>query len=363
MKNLKEFKASGENSSVPDPIDRGDTSLPTGKKRGEGQDPMPKLPGNEDEKPDMIAAAINATQAKAPKNPADNVNPQPMEKLKGMREMLNVMSSMSAEQIAEVIAAVKQDEADASDEEVKVADLVREDFDALFGSAELSEEAKARAFALFESAILTKLAEETNRLEAEYEVKLTESIRQLAEEQEERLNNYLDYVANEWMEENRLAVDNGIKIALNESFIEGLKNLFEEHYVNVPEGREDVFEALAQRVEDLESALNEVTDENLKLINFVKGKALDEVNEEVLQGLTETQKEKVLSLTEGLDYNDIEEYETKLQALKETVRKGKDPAKSAEELNEAFVEDKTGSEDFIDPTVSKYIKAFKQSAA
>ncbi len=355
MKNLKEFKASGEDSSTADPIDTGDNSLPTGKRKGEGQDPMPKIAGGGTPSSDFIDNP--ATKGQAPSRRGDNRNSEPMPKLKAMREVLNLMATLTAEQVEELRAELAGDDEPADD--ASVASLVKEDFDALFGGAELSEEAKAKAFAIFEGAVLVKISEEKARLEAEYEARIDEEIEELTSELEDRVNKYMDYVAEEWAKDNELAIEAGVRNEFSESFIEGLKVLFAEHYVAVPEGKDDIIEQLASRVEDLEARLNESVDENLRVVGIIKTKAREEALAESLDGLTDVQKEKLTTLAEGIEYGDIAEFETKVKILKENFLAEKtvvaDPA--------AALNEEVGDENADTTIVSSQMRAYIDALA
>lgn len=358
MKNLKEFKASGENSSTADPIDTGDTSLPTGKRKGEGQDPMPTIPGGGTPGSDLIT---DNPVAQAPTRRGDKRNSEAMPKLKGMREVLNIMATMSEEQVAELVSALA-DEEDVEDEEVKVAALVREDFDAIFGSTDLSEEAQAKMFAIFEGAVLTKVTEEKARLEAEYQTRIDEELEELTSELEDRLNTYMDYVAKTWAEENQIAIDRGIRNDFSESFIEGLKNLFAEHYVEVPEGKDDVIGALADKVEELADRLDEAVDENVRVMSIIREKAREEALIEQLSGLTDVQKEKLVTLAEGIEFASVDEYEAKVKILKENFLANKvSEANPARDLNEEFDDGTDKTATHVNANMRGYIEALKAS--
>lgn len=194
---------------------------------------------------------------------------------------------------------------------------VKEDVDELFGEEELSEEFKDKAATLFEAAVNNRVSIEVARIEEEFEAKVEKEISEAVEEMYTKVDEYMDYVVSQWMEENQVAIEKNFRNENIDSFIDGLKNLFAEHYVDVPEEKVDLVGELALKVEELEGHLNSLTDENIRLNKLIDEAAIDVAFDEVAEGLAETQVEKLRTLSEGIEYSSVEEYSSKLNVIKE----------------------------------------------
>jgi hypothetical protein len=204
---------------------------------------------------------------------------------------------------------------------------IEESVAAIFEGMDLSEDFKAKATMVFEAAVneaaSAKAAAIAEQLEEEFEVKLTESVNEAMEEIVENLDSYLDYIVSEWMEENAVAIESGIKVEMAESFMEGLKSLFAEHNVEIDEETVDVVAALEEQVAELEETANDVINENIELAKMVASLQADQVFNEISEGLTVSQKERLRVLSEKLDVNDLDEYASDLSTLKESFFKKK----------------------------------------
>ena len=194
---------------------------------------------------------------------------------------------------------------------------ISEDLTAIFGSNDLSEEFKSQVQTVFEAAVVSKINEELESLEESFNVKLDESTDEIVDTVTEKVDSYLGYVVEEWMQENELAVERGIKAEITEEFIGGLKQLFEDHYIDVPEEKVDVVDSLADRVEDLESKLNESIETNINLSATVKEFQKDEVVSELSYQLTDIESEKLRGLSEGVGFEDVDQYKEALGTIKE----------------------------------------------
>jgi ribosome-binding protein aMBF1 (putative translation factor) len=218
------------------------------------------------------------------------------------------------------------DEDSAIEEEAEEISI-EESVAAIFEGMDLSEDFKAKATMVFEAAVneaaSAKAAEIAEQLEEEFEVKLTESVNEAMEEIVENLDSYLDYIVSEWMEENAVAIESGIKVEMAESFMEGLKTLFAEHNVEIDEETVDVVAALEEQVAELEETANGVINENIELAKMVASLQADQVFNEISEGLTVSQKERLRVLSEKLDVNDLDEYASDLSTLKESFFKKK----------------------------------------
>ena len=195
---------------------------------------------------------------------------------------------------------------------------VEEDVEALLQGEELSEEFQAKAKTIFEAAINSKVAAIKEELEADHIKAIKEETAELHTEVTERVDSYLEYVADEWLQENKLAVDQGLKSELSESFMTGMKSLFEEHYVSIPEDKYDVLESMVNKLDDMESKLNEQIDKNVALNKRLAESASDGILSEVSEGLAITQKEKLASLAESVEFESEIDYREKLVTLRES---------------------------------------------
>jgi|TARA_B100000530_G_scaffold116990_1_gene72842 outer membrane protein OmpA-like peptidoglycan-associated protein len=195
---------------------------------------------------------------------------------------------------------------------------VEEDVNALLGGEELSEEFKEKAKTIFEAALKSKIAEVKEAIEAEHEAKLAEQVAEAKEELGQRVDSYLEYVSEEWMTENELAVEHGLKTELTESFLSGMKGLFEEHYVHIPDDKYDVLETMVDKLDDMETKLNEQIEKNIGLNKRLAESVADGILESVSDGLATTQKEKLSSLSESVEFESEDQYREKLEMLKES---------------------------------------------
>jgi len=195
---------------------------------------------------------------------------------------------------------------------------VSEDVNALTEGHDLSEEFKEKASVIFEAAVKSKLREEIQRLEEEKEEEINEFVDVYKDELTEKVDKYLNYVVEQWMTENQLAVERGLKGEIAEDFIAGLKGLFEEHYIDVPNEKYDILESQEQQLENLETKLNEEIQRNIELKNQVSQYIRESIFVEVSEDLSATEKEKFGSLVEELEYIDEESFKFKLSALKES---------------------------------------------
>ena len=203
-------------------------------------------------------------------------------------------------------------------EEIVAEYSVEEDVNALLAGEELSEEFQEKARTIFETAINAKVAQIKEQLEAAYEEKFVEEVASAKESLAERVDSYLEYVADEWMSENQLAVEAGLKADMTESFLSGMKSLFEEHYVTIPEEKYDVFESMVEKLDDMETKLNEQIEKNITLNARLSESAADGILNDVSEGLAQTQKEKLASLAESVEFESEEQYRGKLETLKES---------------------------------------------
>ena len=222
---------------------------------------------------------------------------------------------------------------------------IKADVDALVGDSDLSEEFKQKAATIFEAAIKAKVKEESQRLQGEYETKLKEDTETHKAELVEKVDSYLNYVVEEWMQENKIAIERGIKGEIAEDFIGGLKKLFEDHYIDVPDEKYNVLEDQASKIEDLEKKLNEEIEKNVKLNKDNGELKKEEIIKKSSEDLTDVEAEKFNKLAEEVEYSSEEDFTTKVKTIKESYFGKKEEAKS-NDIDDVAVGD--GSEQ-VDP--------------
>ena len=237
----------------------------------------------------------------------------------------------------------------------KMKEELDSEVDSIFSGEELSEEFKSNAKAIFEAAVLAKVDERAQALEEEYAQKLEEEIASINENVISKVDEYLEYVVSEWVEENKLAIDSGIRSEIAEDFMQGLKNLFQEHYIDIPEEKVDMVEELASKVESLESELDKMVTENTSLNADIGSYKKDSIVAEISEGLTEVQAAKLSQLAENIEFVSEEDYKEKV-----SLTKRKYFSESKEEVQET-VKDQFGPDDELEtaslsPVMEHYVK-------
>ena len=221
---------------------------------------------------------------------------------------------------------------------------IDDDVNALLGGQELSEEFREKAKTIFEAALKSKVTELREAMEAHYEAKLVEEVEGMKDELIERVDSYLEYVADEWLQENAIEVERGLRTEMTESFLEGMRSLFEEHYVHIPDDKYDVVENMVDKLDEMESKLNEQIEKNITITKSLSEATADGIVSEVSEGLSTSQKEKLASLAEGVEFESEESYKEKLETLKESYFKTTPKRSDSEVLNEeAATPDVSGS--------------------
>lgn len=249
-----------------------------------------------------------------------------------------------------------EDELEEYEDELEEEEFdIQEDVDALLSGEELSEEFQEKARTIFEAALRSKVSDIRESLEEQYEQRLLEEVELMKEELQDRVDAYLEYVADEWMTENALAVERGLKEELSESFLGGLKELFEEHYVTIPEERYDVLESMVEKLDDMEQKLNEQIEKNILINRRLSESVADKIFNDVSYGLAATQKEKLASLAESVEFEGENNYREKLEVLRESYFPAnvRTTLTQPEILTEGF--DNGNQEDYSD-TMSAYMR-------
>jgi len=293
-KSVKEFKADDNQSEVPNAT----TAKTDEKPKGKGES-MPKT------KIGMINAMVDAMKAEK----KDDL-------MAAYGKMMAAMHPGDDEEEAEEGMHPKKEMKKESKRVTKEDIDVSDDVQALFGDEELSEEFKDKATTIFEAAVLSKINEVLETADVDLASDLEAEKETMMEDLTTKLDDYLEYVAEEWMKENELAVEKGIRAEIVENFMQGLRNLFAENYIDIPEEKVDLVDELASKVEELEQSVNEEVERNIEikkeLVEMKKDKALSVV----CKGLTDSQVEKMKSLAEGVDF-DEDTYSEKLATIKE----------------------------------------------
>lgn len=228
-----------------------------------------------------------------------------------------------------------------------------EDVNALVEGEELSEEFKEKARTILEAAIQSKVEDIKEAIEAVYEEKLVEEIGNIRAELIERTDSYLEYVAEEWIAENELAVENGLKTEFTESFFVGLRSLFEDHYVSIPEDKYDAVVGMAEKLDEMETKLNEQIEKNITLKTRLSESVADVIFSDVSEGLAVSQKEKLASLAESVEFDGEEQYREKLEMLRESYF----PSKVASSKADTLMEGTQVTPPTYSSSMDKYIKA------
>lgn len=291
-----------------------------------------------------------------------------------MAAVVSAMGGMSKEEINKFQAVLDQygknklpgggvaDKSAANKASIAAKGAMKEDVEELFAGDELSEEFREKATTLFEAAVNARVGLETARLEEEFETKLEEAAGQIEEELTTKIDSYLDYVAEQWFEDNKIAIESSLKVEAADRFIDGVKALFAEHFVEIPEETVDVVESLEARVAELEEKLNEEINEKIELAKLVEEAEKEAIFDEVAEGLAATQVEKLRTLAEGLEYVDADTYRKKVELVKEnyfTEKKATSTSIVVEETAAGSVEELTEETNVVvtDPGMQKYVSA------
>ena len=330
-----------------------------GSKKSAGGMPSQKLPGTEAEdlggptpengKPDddshKIHAGKGAKQMAAPTN-------KPSAASSKMEETENE---------DDVIAEMMHDEK-AMKMKMKMKEKMKEDIDALFSDDDtISEEFKGKVSTIFEARVNDRVIQIQEEIENQYAGMLEEAIDTIKTDLTEKVDDYLSYVVEQWMAENQIAVESGLRAELTEDFIGGLKNLFTEHYIDVPTDKVDLVEELASKVEELESKLNEEIESGIQLKKSLIESFKTEIAHEVCEGLTATQAEKVKSLAESVDYSTEEEYKDKLETIRENYFPSHAKKADVKDLHEQVEDGSEKPQTSADPYVASVMQAISKT--
>ena len=258
----------------------------------------------------------------------------------------------------EEVVAESEESTEEVVEKESIEVSIDEDIEALISGEELSEEFQEKARTIFEAAIQAKASEISEQLTASYEEKLVEGVATIKEELSGRIESYLEYVADEWIQENALAVENGLKTEMTESFLGGMKSLFEEHYVTIPEEKYDVIESMVDKLDEMEGKLNEQIEKNVALNRRLAESAADVIFADVTEGLAQTQKDKLASLIENVEIDSENAYREKLETLRESYF----PSNTAKRDTAENLTEENGSTDYqpVGAVMEAYLKTLNR---
>jgi hypothetical protein len=256
------------------------------------------------------------------------------------------------------------DEEELIDDESAIAEMkaqMKEDVASLFADdSNISEDFKTKAATIFEARVFDRVAQIQEQMEAEYAGMLAEALEEIKSELTEKVDDYLNYVVEQWMEENEIAIESGLRSEITEDFIAGLRNLFAENYINVPEDKVDLVEELAAKVEDLETKLNEEIETNIEYKKALTEAFKEQLTVGVCEGLTATQVEKLKSLAESVDFSTEEEFVEKLETLRENYFPSGIQKAKVSHLQEQF-EDTEDKKVIADPYVAMVSQAISKT--
>ena len=360
---LDEFKASmGDPSEVPEPTST--TATAPGPSKDQGDKVAPKQGSSKMEKPKEVGTKmgmINAMMKKMGGMNKDAVEMMYAMAMKPASEMMKMKETMGKQPMM----SMKKPKMEETEYKVTAADVdVKDDVKALFGEEDLSEEFKEKAATIFETAVVTKINEHIENYKSTINESFAEDTQAIKDELSEKMDTYLDYVVEQWAKDNELAIEQGLKAELTEDFMSGLKNLFEDHYIDIPETKVDVVEELAAKNEELQSQLNAEMEKNMEAKKAIEENDQQKIIDTVTEGLAETQKEKFQTLAEGVEFKDKESFQKKLSIIKESyfsVDNDKEVADLVGETDEPLDEEAKPEGSSLDPKMAGYAAAISRS--
>lgn len=284
-----------------------------------------------------------------------------------VRELYNKMNSMTAEDLRKLHGIIMDEDFDIDEFSAESEDVLEDveyDFtedlkDLVESEATLSEEFKEKTAIIMEAAIKSKLKAEVARLEESYEEQLNEAVEAIEEDLVEKINSYLNYVAESWMEENKVAIQSGLRAEIAEKFMNKLKDLFVESYIDVPEEKLDLVDDLAEQVESLEEELNSMIEEQMTMREELEAYKRQEIIFEMSDGLADTQIDRLAELAEGVDFDDEDTFRKRVAVIKETYFKKKATKTAATGITENV--DDSEDEIEVPAAMANYVNALKKS--
>ena len=330
------------------------TATAPGAKPPVGSEPMKKLKGQPQE---SDGVAIEQPEGKTGKNQMPlnkgSVGVQQYEETESDEEVVSEEKDEGHEDEKEDKAMMKK---------MKMKEKMKEDMDALFTGENLSEEFVSKATTIFEAAVIARAEEVIAEAEAELMEQFEAAIEEVKEDLAAKVDDYLNYMVEEWVKDNEIAIEKGLRAEIVEDFITGLKGLFEEHYIDIPADKVDVVEELTSKVEELEEAYNEQIKSAIEMKKELNEHKKFEAIYAACEGLTQTQVEKLKSLAEGVEFTTDEEFATKLSTLKESYFKADVKVADSSALDEVLVEEEKKEKVISDdPSINIYAKTISQT--
>jgi hypothetical protein len=262
---------------------------------------------------------------------------------------------------------MKQEESESEDEVISEEDSqeqtldLSEDINAMFGDEQISEEFRSKVTTIFEARVFDRIEQIQEQLESEYASMLEEAVESVSQDLTEKVNDYLSYVVEQWIADNEIAIESGLRSELTEEFIAGLRNLFAEHYIDVPSEKVDMVEELATKVEELETKLNEEIEYGIEMKKALVEAVKSEITYEVTDGLTDTQVEKIKSLAESVEFSTEEEYRNKLETIRENYFPSGVKKANASQLHEQVEDEAEQKTVSADPYVQSVMQAINKT--
>jgi hypothetical protein len=342
---IEEAKASfGVDAEVPEPTTKENTP-PGAKPEDEDKNKNPEQ-----------GSSVKPTKVKAVNKIVDVVKGMKNEEVQKLLAMLEGREEVAAEEVAETIKMSELRQVTAEDVDVA------EDVAAMFKGEELSEDFIKHATTIFEAAVVSKVNEILENVTVDMEAEMEAAKEEIKEDLAKEVDGYMSYVAEEWVKENELAIEQGIKTEIMENFMAGLKDLFVENYIDIPEEKVDFVEEMAAKIEELEAQFNEQVEKNIELKAEIAESVKESTLAKVAEGLTESQAIKLASLAEGVEFEDADTYADKLETIKESYF-GEEVELSEEvNMDEEIVEiEEESSEVSVSPEMSSYMNAIAKS--
>ena len=328
------------------------TATPPGATPPVGSEPMKKFSGQPAQSGSVNQPEGKASSQKMAKNPGAT--------FQSYGEEAEVEGDLVEEEKEEGHEDEKEDK--ALIKKMLKKEKMKEDLDALLGGENLSEEFVTKASTIFEAAVIARAEEVIADAEIALQEQFETAVEEIKEDLAAKVDDYLNYMVEEWMKENALAIEKGLRAEIVEDFITGLKGLFEEHYIDIPEEKVQVVEELTSKVEELEDALNEQIARGIELTKSLNEQKKIEAIYTACEGLTQTQVEKLKSLAEGVEFTTEEEFVAKVDVLKESYFRTEVKAADNSAYDEILVEEEKKPV-FIDPSMEVYTKAISQTLA
>jgi len=320
--------------------------------------PTPQNYKNDDNSAKITPSSKSAA---APTTKSSDASPDTQLHLGGGKKEMKEEEQKEEEVIAEKSHEMEDEkEHDKEEKKEMMKKKMKEDIDSLFADdSTISEEFKSKAATIFEARVMDRVTQIEEEIEAKYADMLSEAVDQIKSDLTNKVDDYLNYVVEQWLADNEIAIESGLRAEITEEFIAGLRNLFAEHYIDVPAEKVDLVDELAGKVEELESKLNEEIERGIGFAKALVESRKSEITREVTEGLTTTQAEKVKSLAESVEFSTEEEYKEKL----ETIRENYFPSgvKKADETQLHEQVEETGEQKVVDPFVAAVSKAISKT--